>query len=307
MGYYVTGIDVFVWVMLTAGAVIVPMIVLAICCIKQHFKREKSLLKKHYLFQERGSFGNIGPYFSNENVSEKKFKLQPPVIVVNSAMSEKNVRFQEDKSEFPNVNSNELRKTNDYNNPITSIITGVNETSEKPFRDRNNTNNGQSSAINGIKDAINFFITRGDKNRGQELKDNFTEKQPSNRNNDDYESGLPRLANDQTSNASSYRLPSFTTNNQVFQVSNSYLTPPFNTNVSQSPQQIIPENIYSQVVPIKRNQNQAEQSFTSDDQHLYMNSNYLNDRLYGNEPSEKQAYYGELKPQNYGNWNDSSV
>jgi hypothetical protein len=222
-------------------------------------------------------------------------------------MSEKNVRFQEEKSDFPNASSSEIRKTNDYKNPVTSISTGVKETSEKPFRDRNNMNTDQSSAINGIKDAINFFITRGDKNRGQEQHENFTEKQSFNRSNDDIESGLPRLANDQISNASSYRLPSFTTNNQVFQVSNSYLTPPFNTKNNQSQQQLMPENIYSQVVPIKRNQNQVDQSFASDDQHLYMNSNYLNDRLHSNESSEKPTYYGELKPQNYGNWNDSSV
>ncbi|CAF0706434.1 unnamed protein product [Brachionus calyciflorus] len=43
-GYSVSGIDVFIWVLLTAGSIGFPMLVLTICCIKHRVKRKSNAL-----------------------------------------------------------------------------------------------------------------------------------------------------------------------------------------------------------------------------------------------------------------------
>lgn len=93
-GYAVNGLDVFLWVLLTAGTLGFSILVLTICFIKKHFKEKlpvdedipesKSRLKK---------MGIMGPYFnSEENVNKNKNSN------INESDLDKNgrVRFKED-------------------------------------------------------------------------------------------------------------------------------------------------------------------------------------------------------------------
>jgi len=71
-GYAVSGVDVLIWILLTAGAIGFPVVVLAICCLKLHIRNnEKTKHLSHLLdgdvFDRKAKAAGFNRYFLNQH------------------------------------------------------------------------------------------------------------------------------------------------------------------------------------------------------------------------------------------------
>ncbi|RMZ98091.1 hypothetical protein BpHYR1_043948 [Brachionus plicatilis] len=105
-GYSVSGLDVFVWVLLTAGSIGFPMLVLTICCIRQRIKkRSKSLI-------------------NSESVPRiEKINQQSKLEMLETTTNERynHVRFNEDSIKSKKASKSEKQKLNTVISDPTNI------------------------------------------------------------------------------------------------------------------------------------------------------------------------------------------
>lgn len=140
-GYSVSGIDVFLWILLTAGTLGFPIAVVTICYIKKHFK-EKLPTDEDEIEQSPSKLkkmGIMGPYFNSEdNLSKQK------TTNLNEQDLDKNgrVRFKEDPT---------VAKEFSKQNPIIKNISYPNT-----YEPRNMDKIGNQAFVPLAKIPVNF-------------------------------------------------------------------------------------------------------------------------------------------------------
>lgn len=169
-GYGVSGLDVFLWILLTAGTLGFSVIVITICFIKKHFHDQKRLpTEEDFSESKLKKIGIMGPYFNSET------QLNKPTIV-NETDTDKygRVRF---KDEMPSINLNISNPKPIIKNPTISYpnaytnAESVNNFAPKlptfsnppSFLRNNNIQQEQTySVANSISDSNNLQLSHKD-------------------------------------------------------------------------------------------------------------------------------------------------
>lgn len=285
-GYSVNSLDVFLWVLLTAGTIGFPVVVFTICCLKQRFriqKLEHELLYADPAKKKNLERGFLGPYAeSKENLTERKPESKMPEIVVQSNAGLNNkVRFKDD-----------------ILNQDSSQLPALNNNSNQEYDQNIENSEANGTDLRGLKNAVNYF----GKNLANK-KQNFSNRSTSSGN----QPILPQL-NQYVENPVQHGNPDqnivYTSASQInpqadpatYSIASSYVQPGVQGTISQA-NQLVPENIYSQVVaPQNRaqsneNYSNSQQGFYDDDQPVYMNTPYnMNDQYDQYEQYDQQSY-----------------
>lgn len=262
-GYSIDSVDVFIWVLITAGAIIFPAVVFTVCFLKQRWRIQK--LEQEYLYADPSKKkdlerGFLGPYAeSKENLDDRSRTNSnriPEIIIqpFNNNLNNK-VRFKDEYSGSQNVPQ------------LPNLENQQNQDNENI--DTNNTD------LRGLKNAVNFF----GKNLANNKKQNFSNRSVNSGNNQ--QQALPQL-NTYTQNPLQQNQDA-SADPVVYSVANSYPQTGIQGTISQS-NNLVPDNIYSQVVSQNRQFNQPEESnysnsqngFYDDEQPVYMNTPYTN-------------------------------
>lgn len=268
-GYSVNSLDVFVWVLITAGAIIFPVGCFAYFCLKRQWQIRK--LEQEYLYADPAKRKNLergflGPYAeSKENVSNddkpRTSNLIPEIIVQPYNLNNK-VRFKDD----PNTPNN-----HDQQNQLPALMT-ENYNPEMPGDEQN-----QAQDLRGLKNAVNFF----GKNLANKKQNNYSNRSVG----IEQQQQLPVVPNSYSQNpiqpdvpiqqvysqSNSQRSSIQPQNPVVYSVANSYAQQGIQANAS-SASNLVPDNIYSQVVPQRASRTNSQQQLPQHEEMNYSNS-----------------------------------
>lgn len=266
----VNSLDVFVWVLITAGAILFPVACFAYFCLKRQWQIRK--LEQEYLYADPAKRKNLergflGPYAeSKENVSNddnnkpRTSNLNPEIVVQPYNLNNK-VRFKDD----PDSNEAEM----DQQNQLPALMT-ENYNPETQSVDQN-----QGQDLRGLKNAVNFF--------GKNLANNKKQNNYSNRSvTSGQQQQLPSVPNSYSQNPIQPDVPIQQVYSQsnsqrssiqqpVYSVANSYPQQGIQANAS-SASNLVPDNIYSQVVPQRTSRTSSQLQLPQQDEVNYSNS-----------------------------------
>lgn len=281
-GYSVDSLDVFLWVLLTAGTITFPAAVFTICCLKQKWKVQK--LEQEYLYADPSKKKNLergflGPYAeSKENVTDEiRPETRIPEIIIqpnsNYGLNNK-VRFKDDLS-----------------------ANGV-QVKQQDF----NTDSGEleTNDLRGLKNAVNYFgknLANKRQNMSNRSNNSANQQQAPSQPNP-YVQNPTQQSNESNDQSVFYSSATNIGQNNpvVYTTADAYPQIGIQGTLSQD-SNLVPENIYSQVVPQNRVQNvdkysNSQDGFYNDDDPVYMNTPYNGDE-------EQYDQYSEDNTRNY--------
>lgn len=301
-GYSVDGFDVFLWVLLTVGTIGFPVVVFTICCLKQRLRTQK--LEHQLLYADPSKKKNLergflGPYAeSRENIDQRTDSKMPEIVIqpYNLGVNNK-VRFKDDQE------PNQL-PTMQMNNNDLPVVDNV---------------DSQQADLRGLKNAVNYFAPSVKKQSFSNPSD-FSGTQQS--NIDRYVQNPMQQQNfNQEPNAIYSSASQLNGSDRlVYSQASSYPQPGIQATMSQT-SNLVPENIYSQVIAPQNRKNQnpsneiysnsQQEYYDQDDQPVYMNTPYN----YEDNGANMQRYEGDYDQQyeqqesirRDKDWNDSSV
>ncbi len=279
------GLDVFWWVLLTAGTICFPIAVFTFFCLRQRWKIQK--IENEYLYADPSKKKNIergflGPYAeSKESINEPRATKVPDIVVQPYGASNK-VRFRDDTSaDSPNNNYSQ-----EVANQLPALMapTGL---------DGDDFEGSQAADLRGLKNAVNFF--------GKNLANKKQQQSFSNRSNGPQSSRYVQNPMLQESVDGVYSSADTSDQPIVYSLASSQPQGGVQATLSQA-NNLVPDNIYSQVVPQNRASN-LQNSGEYEEQPVYMNTAQIDSQYDQYGQQQQQPPRGR----NASNWDDSSV
>lgn len=253
-GYSVTGFDVFLWILLTAGSIGFPVIVMTICCIKIHFKN-KRYSDNDYFYNSQIDFkkkGIVGPYISENCLDKPWIKnievIEPTDLENMNNTDNKIVRFKDDPNNKSYIDLNTSRDLNET----------TNQQQQQPVT--------HPTSLRNLKEAFNNFS-----------------KRPSKREEKTVGSNLPVIP---INSEQAYQ----DNDNNVYSISKSFNNQNSDDAPLQQPRQSF-ENLYSQVRVQPNNRNAYNEDYLPNTyQPSYNTSNNNNANASINEDNQQPVY-----------------
>jgi len=283
----VDGLDVFWWVLLTAGTICFPIAVFTFFCLRQRWKIQK--IENEYLYADPSKKKNIergflGPYAeSKESINEPRANKVPEIVVQPYGASNK-VRFRDDPSAAQDSSNNYSQEAANQL-PALMAPTGL-----------DGDEGSQAADLRGLKNAVNFFGKNLANKKQQSFsnRSNFSGPQSSRYVHNPMLQESVDAQNDVYSSADTSDQPI------VYSLASSQPQGGVQATLSQA-NNLVPDNIYSQVVAQNRASN-LHNSAEYEEQPVYMNTAQI-DSQYDQYGQQQQPPRGR----NASNWDDSSV